>query len=148
MTFTFTDPDAVEEGAVEILRCLSEGLSPAQIETNQIDIIEEPGRRDKRNLLVPGVAQNEAAATLLASELCAMANTPGGGAIVLGVASDGTKIGTSLDTAWLRRRIWDLTSGQIAANVHEAQLGNARVIVLTIGQSERPVVFNGMLRCR
>jgi ATP-dependent DNA helicase RecG len=34
-----------------------------------------------------------------------MANTPGGGALVVGVADDGTVLGTELDADWLRHRI-------------------------------------------
>lgn len=42
-----------------------------------------------------------------------MANTAGGGAIVVGVANDGTRIGTHLEPEWLRDRIWELTEGKL-----------------------------------
>ena len=51
-----------------------------------------------------------------------MANTPGGGAVIVGIADDGTPIGTSLDAEWLRHRIWELTQRILTVNVQPAKL--------------------------
>lgn len=48
-----------------------------------------------------------------------LANTPGGGAIVLGVADDGARIGTALDAEWLRHRIFQLTNRQLTISARD-----------------------------
>jgi ATP-dependent DNA helicase RecG len=77
---------------------------------------EEPGRRGAGGKIVPGGDRNDPAARYLAGEMSCMANSPGGGAIILGVADDGTRIGTDLDGEWLRHRIWQLTDGKLCGS--------------------------------
>lgn len=77
-----------------------------------------------------------------------MANTPGGGAIVLGVADDGIRIGTELDGEWLRHRLWQLTDGKLAIAVREADLDGTRILVLTTHEAIEPIRHEGRLRWR
>jgi len=81
----------------QALSALKSGQPPNLIETTQVDFKEEPGRRTNRGGITPGYAENEQSANYLAREMACMANTPGGGAIILGVADDGAVIGTQLN---------------------------------------------------
>ncbi len=93
MTIHFgTDP--VLEEVDRLLTDLDEGR-PVR-ERRRVDLKEEAGRRDRAGRLLPGATENEAAAQALAGEAACMANTPGGGALVVGVADDGTVLGTQL----------------------------------------------------
>ncbi len=75
-----------------------------------------------------------------------MANSPGEGAVVLGVADDGTLIGTNLDGEWLRHRIWQLTDGKLTIAIREGDLNGARILVLTTHEAIEPVRFEGKLK--
>ena len=68
-----------------------------RVERQFIDLKEEHGRRDKSGALLPGHEQNESAAKGLLEAAACMANTPGGGALVVGVSNSGDLIGTKLD---------------------------------------------------
>ena len=104
MTYTSLGPDPVDQQVQETLGKLAGGEAPRDIERRQVDIKEEPGRRGPGGSISPGSSLNEAAAKSLAGDLACFANSPGGGAIILGVADDGTHIGTNLDREWLRHR--------------------------------------------
>lgn len=57
--------------------------------------------------MLPGSAENAKAADQLADEVAAMANTPGGGALVVGVEDRAVDLlGTERDPAWLRQQIY------------------------------------------
>lgn len=121
-----------------VLGALERGEHPGRAETEQVECKEEPGRRGRDGSLLPGERQNQAAASYLAREVCCFANTPGGGALILGV-EDGTwaLLGTELDTSWLRRRIYELAD--IAPVVGARQVSGARVLVVTVAESPEPV---------
>ena len=76
------------------------------------------------------------------------ANSPGGGAIILGVADDGTHIGTNLDREWLRHRIWELTERALTARIDEGDLSGTRVLVLTTHQAIEPIRYEGRIKWR
>jgi ATP-dependent DNA helicase RecG len=79
-------------------------MLPDAIEREQIDFKEEAGRRGPGGTLTVGDQHNEEAARHLANEVACMANTPGGGAIVVGVEDrNGRLLGAALDAEWLRR---------------------------------------------
>jgi len=62
-----------------------------------VDVKEEPGRCGAGGVVQPDAPQNDTAARYLAGEMACLASTPGGGALVLGIADDGTRIGTGLE---------------------------------------------------
>ena len=132
----------------QTLHRLSQGDPPARIEVERVDFKEEPGRRAADGTLVPGGAKNERAADYLAGEMACMANTPGGGAIIVGVSDDGVRIGTRLDMDWLRHRIWELTSKQLTVAVRETSLEGCRLLILTCIEALAPVRHRGKLRWR
>ena len=93
----------------------------------------------------PAKTRNAEAASKLADEVACFANTPGGGALILGVEdSHGTVLGTELDTEWLRQRIDEAV--QVAPDIVEHHLGGAqglRVLVLYVPQAKEPVYDTG-----
>ncbi len=147
MTLQFLGPDPLEQQIAETLQRLAEGQRPALIETAQVDVKEEPGRRRGRSV-VPGLETNEEAAAYLAGEMACMANTAGGGAIVLGIADDGERIGTNLDAAGLRRRIYELTDSKLTVDVREADLDGCRILVLATHEAIEPIRYRGRIRWR
>lgn len=131
-----------------LLACLAAGDPPSQVEISHVDVKEEPGRRGPGGIVNPGAAQNDDAARYLAGEMACFANTPGGGAIILGVADDGLLIGTELDADWLRHRIWQLTEQKLTISVQEAQLASTRLLVLTTHEAIEPIRYSGRLTWR
>ena len=77
-----------------------------------------------------------------------MANTPGGGAVIVGVSDEGKRIGTRLDADWVRHRIWELTSRQLTVAVREEGIEGCRLLVLTCLEALAPVRYRGKLRWR
>lgn len=148
MAFSFLGPDPITTQVEATLRRLAAGDPPERIEITQVDVKEEPGRRGPRGEILAGGSENEAAARYLAGELACFANTPGGGAIILGVADDGVRIGTSLDGDWLRHRIWQLTGGHLTVSVREALLDGVRLLLLMTHDAIEPIRYGGKLRWR
>ncbi|MEW6583161.1 MAG: ATP-binding protein [Actinomycetota bacterium] len=148
MTFIFLGPDPLDVQIQHVLERLSAGETPRAIESAQVDVKEEPGRRDRSGALLPGSAQNDRAARYLAGEMACFANTPGGGAIIVGVADDGARTGTDLDEEWLRHRIWQLTEGRLTIGVRAAMIDGTRILVLLTHEAIEPIRHEGRLRWR
>lgn len=146
MIVGFFDP--VAQHVADILVKLAAGEPPSRIERAQVDVKEEPGRRGPGGSILPGQRENEEAARYLAGEMACFANTPGGGAIILGVANDGQRIGTALEPEWLRHRIWELTGKQLTVSARECDLDGTRLLLLTTHQSLEPIRYAGRLRWR
>lgn len=145
MTHTFGE-DPVEADVRGVLHALRSG--DAVSETSRVDFKEEHGRRDKSGAVGPSNPTNEAAAKELAEEAACMANTPGGGALLCGVADSGDVIGTQLDSEWLRHRIWQLTDRRLTVDVTEVELRGKRVLVIRSPQAIEPIRFNGRVKWR
>ena len=148
MSFSFLGPDPVDEQVNATLARLAAGEPPSRIEVAQVDIKEEPGRRGRGGVTAPGGSENEPAALYLAGEMACFANTPGGGAIILGVADDGARIGTALGAEWLRHRIWELTDRKLTVAVREVLLGDVRLLVLKTHEAMEPIRHAGRLKWR
>lgn len=149
MTFSFLGPDPLTEQVDDLLRRLSAGDVPKDIETRQVDCKEERGRRGPGGTIQPGSTENDEAARHLADELACLANSPGGGAIVLGVADDGQRIGTAIDAEWLRHRIYELTNRQLTVDVREGDLDGSRILVLMTHEALEPIrATNGRVHWR
>ena len=138
-TFAFLGPDPLTQQVEQLLRRLAAGENPAEIETRQIDCKEEPGRRGPGGAVLQGSTENENAARYLADELACLANPPGGGAIVLGVADDGQRIGTNLDQEWLRHRIYELTGRRLTIDAQPVDLEGTQLLVLTTRDAIEPI---------
>lgn len=148
MVLRFLGPDPLEDQIEEMFTLLAQGRAPSRVETSQVDIKEEPGRWGPRGQVLPGRHENEKAARYLAGEMACMANTVGGGAIILGVADDGTRIGTSLESEWLRYRIWELTERKLTVAVRVAELDGCRLLVLSTFEAIEPIRYQGRIRWR
>ena len=148
MTAAILGPDPLETLVDAALRQLSEGVPPSTMEVERVDVKEEPGRRGPGGIIRPGAETNEQAADYLAGEMACMANTPGGGAVIVGVSDEGQRIGTELNTEWLRHRIWELTSGKLTIAARAASIDGCRVLVLSSVEALSPVTYRGKLRWR
>lgn len=148
MTTTFGD-DPVGAEVAEVLRQLG-GSAPhgTGVERRRVDLKEEAGRRRPGGVLQPSQRHNDAAARALAGEAACMANTDGGGALIVGVADDGQLIGTALDAEWLRSRIYDLTQRLLTVDVQEAMVGDARLLVVRSPQAIEPIRWNHKITWR
>jgi ATP-dependent DNA helicase RecG len=104
----------------------------------KIDFKEEGGRRGPGGTLNVGNPHSEEAAQHLANEVTCMANTPGGGALIVGVEDrSGRLLGAALDAEWLRHRIYQHVGVAPAIEAREVQ--GIRLLVLYIAQASEPV---------
>jgi len=96
--------------AAAVTSCLDQlrrGVLPSDAERQRVDVKEEAGRRGAGGRLLPGGRENTKAADQLADEVASMANTPGGGALIVGIEDrTGDLLGTELDAEWLRHQIY------------------------------------------
>lgn len=139
MAFRYLGPDRLEVQLDRVLEELALGKPPSAIERKNIEIKEEFGRRGHDGAILPGGTESEAAAAYLAHELACLANTPGAGALILGIADDGQRIGTSLDPEWLRHRIYQLTHERLTVDVREGNLDDVRVLVIRAPEALEPI---------
>ncbi len=117
-------------------------------ERRGVDLKEEAGRRDRAGVLGPGTPHNPQAAQQLAAESACMANTPGGGALIVGVADDGTLVGAATDAEWLRHRIYELTQRLLTVDVAETTVLGIRLVVIVAPTAVEPVRMNGKITWR
>lgn len=148
MTLGYLGPDPLAHVVEAALEQLARGEPVERIERTRLDLKEEPGRRGAGGSILPGQPRNEQAASYLAGEMACMANTPGGGAIIVGVADNGGRIGTELDGDWLRHRIWELTKRRLTVAARDERLDGCRVLILTVAEALEPVDHEGRLRWR
>lgn len=120
----------------EILATASDGFLTSK-ETQAIDFKEEAGRRGHGGIIEPGDKTNNEAATKLADEVACMANTPGGGALIVGVADSGEIIGTELDVDWLRQRIDSAVN--VAPDIVSQEVCGLRVLVIYVAEAMEPI---------
>lgn len=117
-------------------------------ESSLVDLKEEMGRRDRSGTLLPGMPNNDRAAQQVAGEAACMANTPGGGALILGAADDGSLPGTTLDVEWLRHRVYELTDRTLTIDVRPVEVQGSRVLVITAPQAIEPIRWRGRITWR
>jgi len=122
--------------------------SADDLEAKHVDLKEEAGRRARGGAISPSLPRNEQAAAALAVEAACMANTPGGGYLVVGVDDDCVVRGTSLETEWLRRRIYELTQRALTVDATAVTLRESRVVILRCPEALEPIRVNGRVRWR
>jgi ATP-dependent DNA helicase RecG len=114
------------------------GATADALEVEGVDFKEEAGRRARGGVVLPGQPRSEAVAGQLADEVACLANTPGGGVLVVGVADDGTLIGAASERDWLRHRIHERVD--IAPAIDERELPDGtRLLILLVAESREPV---------
>lgn len=132
----------------EVVAKLRQGLLPSALERERIDLKEEAGRRGVGGLLLPGSSHNLAAADHLANEVACMANTPGGGALLVGVENaTGALLGAAMDGEWLRHRIYERVD--LAPAVEPLTVDGVRLLAVYVAEAREPVEgTDGKLRWR
>lgn len=144
-TFTFLPYPKRREEVESVLRALSRGDTPvSELESQAVDIKEEAGRRRKDGSIRPGLERNEQAAEQLAEAAACMANTQGGGTLIVGVDNQtGRIIGSDTDPRWLRSRIYDLTDRKLAVDVQAVKVQGELLMVIDAPQAVEPVPYRG-----
>ncbi|WP_047260307.1 DUF5635 domain-containing protein [Corynebacterium uterequi] len=133
--------EALRRQVEAILASATEGRLVTTDETQDVDFKEEAGRR-RGSIIEPGQSENQEAATKLANEVACMANTPGGGALIVGVEDKtGRLIGTELDVDWLRQRIYSAVD--VAPDVLEHRIQGQRVLAIYVAPAREPVEDTG-----
>lgn len=130
------------------LDALRRGAAPSDVETEHLDCKEEAGRRGAGGLLLPGSKENLAAADSLASEVACMANTPGGGVLVVGIDDKtGELLGAAMDEEWLRHRVYERVD--VAPAVEVRVVDGVRLLLVFVAEAREPVEdTSGRLRWR
>ena len=78
-----------------------------------------------------------------------MANTEGGGALIVGVDDrTGRLIESDTDADWLRRRLYELTERKLSTEIRQVHIAGTRLLVISVPQAVEPVPFNGRYRQR
>lgn len=139
--------DLVSSEVIRVLDALARG-DVEQLESAHVDLKEEAGRRARGGEILPGTPRSEVAAEQLASEAACLANSDGGGALVVGVADDHSLIGTTLDAEWLRARIYELTDRRLTVDVHEEHLAGVRLLVVRAPQAIEPIRYRKRITWR
>ncbi|MGO3896050.1 DUF5635 domain-containing protein [Brevibacterium aurantiacum] len=126
----------------ECLNSLRNGTLPDSAERKRVDFKEEAGRRGAAGRLLPGTPENTKAADQLANEVASMANTPGGGALIIGVEDrSGDLLGTDLDIEWLRQQIYRRV--EVAPEIEERIEQGIRLLVIYVAEAREPVDDTG-----
>lgn len=113
-------------------------MLPSEAERQRVDIKEEAGRRGSGGRLLSGERENTKAADQLADEVAAMANTPGGGALIVGIEDKtGDLLGTELDPEWLRHQIYRRID--LAPDIIERVEQGIRLLTVFVPESREPV---------
>lgn len=124
-----------------ILSSASDGRVLKTKETQSVDLKEEAGRRNGSQI-EPGKPENPLAADKLADEVACMANTPGGGALIVGIEDKtGRIIGTELDIDWLRQGIYSRID--VAPDIVEKRVQGQRVLAIFVAAAAEPVEDTG-----
>lgn len=126
----------------QCLQRIRRGEHPGDVERERVDVKEEAGRRGTGGRLLPGAPQNVKAADQLADEVAAMANTPGGGALLVGIEDKtGDLLGTELDPEWLRHQIYQRID--VAPDVVVREEEGIRLLVIYVAEAREPVEDTG-----
>lgn len=133
----------------DLVAALEQGTPPTDVESKHADVKEEPGRRGVRGEILPGPADLDEVARYLYVELACMANTPGGGAIVLGVSDTGERLGATVAAEQLRHRIYEVSQRLLTPDVQERMLPDGtRVLVCRVNQTFEPLRVNDRINWR
>jgi len=136
------DRARAQEAVSACLATLRTGKLPDDIERQRVDFKEEAGRRGAGGVLLPGSAENTQAADQLSDEVAYMANTPGGGALIVGVENrSGDLLGTELDPEWLRHQIYRRVD--VAPDVEVVIERGIRLLVIYVAEAREPVEDTG-----
>ena len=136
-TELMTDRARSRKAVETCLESLKMGVLPDSAERQRVDFKEEAGRRGAAGRLLPGSTESTKAADQLADEVAAMANTPGGGALIIGVEDhSGDLLGTDLDVEWLRQQIYRRV--EVAPEIEARVEQGIRLLVIYTAEAREP----------
>lgn len=152
-TFHFLDVPLPTDLIKDALKRLEAGEAPSAIESTRFDFKEDPTRRSGDGQLQPGLEQSGAAARKFAAEVAAMANTPDGGAFLIGINDKtGEIIGTELEAEWLERRIHELLGDKVSLRVwpvkHTNDGAETKLLAIGVDYAHQPIEFDGKIQKR
>lgn len=156
MVYDMMDPMAITFGVDPVrdeVRRLIARLEAGEVlagadERKRVDFKEEAGRRTREGEVLPGSLRNSVVAEQLAAEAACMANTPGGGALIVGVSNRGQLLGAGTDAEWLRERIFAITQRQLTVDVVEHTIAGIRLLVLVAPEAVEPIRVHGKVTWR
>lgn len=139
--------------ALDAIARVAAGARAADVEDETVDFKEEAGtvlRGGTRTAIDP---RHAPAAESLAIEVACLANSRAGGILVVGVDDQGSGltalVGTFLDLAWLRERIWSLTSPHYSVDeIEEITSLSARLYLINVPPALEEIRAGGKLRMR
>ncbi len=143
-SFSFVVSAQRRQEAERVLEKLGSGevKSIAALESATVDIKEEAGRRSPSGEILPGIEHNEEAAKQLAKAAACMANSPGGGVLIVGVDDRTAQIiGAKTDPHWLRSRIYDLTNQKLTVDIDRVAIGEHILLAIEVSQAVEPVPY-------
>lgn len=140
---TLFNPTPAEKAVTQAIAELRAGR-PAS-ESRHLDLKSATTRHGAP---VPDPARDPALVRQLAPEVACMANTPGGGALVLGVGDDSTLEGTTAHAEWLRREIYTQLQSRVTCDVREVFVHEHRLLVLLVPEAVEPVKVKGRIQWR
>lgn len=141
--------DPVREAVERLLTRLDSGeLVDAADEGLHVDLKLEKGRKGRGGVLHRGAVDREPVAQQLMAESACMANTPGGGALIVGVADDGEIVGATTDAEWLRHRIYELTQRMLTVDISQVEIRGHRLLILLVPAAVEPIRVNGKIHWR
>ena len=133
---------APEFREAEVERALARvraGERPADVESETLDCKEDPSRRGPGGALITGDCQSDAAGYLIA-EVCACLANHEGGAVIVGLdekeSGAAAFVGTDLESAWLRKRIRQLTSPPLVVAAKQRVVDGVRLLVLQVPRNQ------------
>lgn len=113
-----------------------------------VDLKEETGRRGHAGTLLPGEPRDDRVAQQLAAEAACMSNTPGGGALIVGVTDHGEVVGAASEPEWLRGRIHALTNRQLTVEVASVAAQGKSVLVMLAPAAIEPIRYRNRIAWR
>lgn len=141
--------DPVRQAVAAVLQRLENGERvTGSVEGPHLDLKEEAGRRNGSKTILPGTPRSNEVAKQLAQEASCMANTPGGGALIVGVADDGELVGAATDADWLRKRIYELTDRRLTVECIEQVISGVRLLIIVAPEALEPIRYGGRIRWR
>lgn len=136
--------DQVALGVDQMLRHLDTGGAPRGHETRHVDVKQVPDGPD-----ATAERRVDPLARFLWPHLACMANTPGGGALVIGIADDGQHLGAHFDPEPVRARIFEISDRRVTPDVREIQLADGTPVhVWRVAQAVAPIAVAGRVRWR
>jgi ATP-dependent DNA helicase RecG len=143
--------DARRQEVDSALTSIDGGSAPHEIESETLDCKEDSTRRGPKGQWLDGRLEDDSLGADLAAAAACLANRSGG-TILIGLDDKQrgipSVVGTGLDAAWMRRRLWEVSEPHLAVDVQELRRHGVRLLALLIGEAVEPIRVRGRFRHR